>query len=143
MGKHTDIEKALMQGMLDANIGLPMSVENSPFDKPADGAPWAAYWFVPAEGSSSVRAITLGDAGEDQHTGIVQLDINYPLRQGVNPARAKLDEIVPYFPIGKKVTFGMASVTISSCSRSRGREVEGWYRVSMTLSWYARVPRNP
>lgn len=143
MGKLADIEVALAQAVASSGIGLPLAVDNARFEAPADGSPWAAYFFVPAEGASAVKAVTLGADGEDEHLGIAQVDLNYPLYEGVGAARAKLDQLALAFPIGRKLSHGVAVVTVVSCSRSRGREVDGWYRVSLSISWFARVPRNP
>jgi hypothetical protein len=137
---HEDIDKALMQGVVDAALALPIAQENVAFNKPTDGSPWASVWIIPSP--DGVRAVTLGDDGEDEHVGIVQLDLNYPTGRGVDDVRAKGDQVAAFFSVGKALSSGVAKVTVSSCSRSRGREVEGWYRVSMTISWYARVPRH-
>lgn len=140
MSKHADIDTALLQAVVDANLGLPIAQENAPFDKPTDGSPWAAAFVVPSPGG--VRAVTCGEQGEDEQVGYMQIDLNYPLHRGVAAARTKGDAVSEHFPLGRALSHGVARVTVASCSRSRGLEVDGWYRVSITVSWYARVPRN-
>lgn len=136
-----DIDKALLQSYEDLGLGLPVTMENIQFDKPTDGSPWVGVWVIPS--TNGVRAVTCGSYGEDEHVGILQVDLNYPLLKGVADVRAVADQVASFYTAGKRLTHGRAKVTVTSCSRSRGREVDGWYRVSMTISWYARVPRNP
>lgn len=129
---------ALMQGVEDSPLDLPYAAENSPFDKPANKAPWASVFVLPNQPSPA----TLGDEGEDAHDGILQIDLNYQLLTGEAAVTAKADQLTDFFKAGKPLTYQGVQLTVASCGRSRGREVDGWYRVSMTVSWFARVPRN-
>lgn len=128
-----------MQGVIDCDMGLPFAVENAPFDKPAE-TPWASVWIVPSPGG--VRAVTCGDAGEDEHVGIVQVDLNYPMRRGTRDQRLMCDKLATFFVAGRRMISGLANVLVVSCDKSMGREVDGWWRVSMTVTWRARVARN-
>lgn len=132
------LERALLQGVVDANLSLPFSGDNMPFDRPDDGTPWGRALVLPSQPS----VFTLGDDGEDAHAGVLQIDLNYPLMQGTADVSAKADEVEEFFKAGRRLQYSGAEVLILSCGRSRGREVDGWYRVSMTVSWSARVPRN-
>lgn len=140
MGKHTDIERGLMQSLIDCDLQLPISQENVEFSKPTDGSPWAAVWVMYPP--SNVRPVTCGDLGEDEHVGIMQIDLNYPLREGVAAQRLKADELARFYVAGRRMISGMATVEVTSCSKSSGREAEGWWRISMTVAWRARLPRN-
>lgn len=139
MAESSKLHAALMQGVVDAALGLPMAVENAPFTKPADGSPWCSVFIL--ENQPSVA--TLGHEGEDAHDGIVQVDLNYPLGKGEAAVRAKADQVASFFKAGRRLPYQGVYATVASCGRSRGREVDGWYRVSMTITWFARVPRNP
>lgn len=139
MAESSKLNAALMQGVVDCALALPLAVENAKFDKPTDGSPWAAVFIIPNQPSVA----TLGDEGEDAHDGIVQIDLNYPLGKGEAAVRAKADQVASFFKAGKRLPYQGVFATVSSCGRSRGREVDGWYRVSMTVTWFARVPRNP
>ncbi len=140
MGRHTDIERAITQSVLDCDTGLPFAIENAPFDKPDDGSPWMAMWIVPSQ--NGVRAVTCGDAGEDEHVGILQLDLNYPVGKGTKALRLVADKIARFYVAGRRMISGLAGVEVISCSKSLGREVDGWWRVSMTINWRARLSRN-
>ena len=129
---------ALMQGVVDSPLGLPCAVENSPFEKPTDQSPWASAFVLPNQPSVA----TLGSEGQDAHDGILQIDLNYPLMTGEAAVTAKADELSDFFKAGKRLAHSGVELTVASCGRSRGREVDGWYRVSMTVTWFARVSRN-
>ena len=129
---------ALMRGVVDSPLGLPCAVENSPFEKPTDQSPWASAFVLPNQPSVA----TLGSEGQDAHDGILQIDLNYPLMTGEAAVTAKADELSDFFKAGKRLAHSGVELTVASCGRSRGREVDGWYRVSMTVTWFARVSRN-
>lgn len=135
---YSGLRGALMQGVIDAPLSLPCAYENSPFEKPADQSPWASA-FVRFNQPSPA---TLGHEGQDAHDGILQIDLNYPLMTGEAAVTAKADELSDFFKAGKRLAHSGVELTVVSCGRSRGREVDGWYRVSMTVTWEARVPRN-
>lgn len=132
------LRKALVQGVEDSPLDLPYAAENSPFTKPTDQSPWAAVHIFMNQPSVA----TLGAEGQDAHDGIMQIDLNYPLNTGEAAVTAKADGLTDFFKAGKRLAHSGVELTVSSCGRSRGREVEGWYRVSMTVTWFARVPRN-
>lgn len=132
------LRKALVQGVEDSPLDLPYAAENSPFTKPTDQSPWAAVHIFMNQPSVA----TLGAEGQDAHDGIMQIDLNYPLNTGEAAVTAKADGLTDFFKAGKRLAHSGVELTVSSCGRSRGREVEGWYRVSMTVTWFARVSRN-
>lgn len=134
----TGLRGALMQGVEDSPLGLPFAVENAPFDKPEDKSPWASTFVL----MNLPSVATLGSEGQDAHDGILQIDLNYPLMTGEAAVTAKADELTDFFKAGKRLAHLGVELIVTSCGRSRGREVDGWYRVSMTVSWSARVPRN-
>lgn len=139
MAETSKLTAALMQGVVDCALDMPLAVENAKFEKPSDGSPWAAAHILYNQPSVA----TLGAEGEDAHDGIVQIDLNYPLGKGEAAVRAKADQVTSFFRAGRRLPYQGVYATVASCGRSRGREVDGWYRVSMTITWFARVPRNP
>lgn len=132
------LDGALMQGVVDSPLAIPFAFPNAPFDKPTGGQPWANVFVL----ANQPSVATLGHEGEDAHDGILQIDLNYKLLSGTEAVTAKADELTDFFKAGKRLAHGGIEVTVASCGRSRGREVDGWYRVSMTITWSARVPRN-
>lgn len=132
------LKSALVQGAVTALAGTPLATENSPFNKPAAGLPWAAVFVMPSQPSVA----TLGTEGQDNHDGVMQLDLNYPVKTGEAAVTAKADTLADFFKAGVRLYYQGVELTILSCGRSRGREVDGFWRVSITISWFARVPRN-
>ncbi len=135
---YTGLRGALIQGIEASPLALPYSIENAPFDKPEDKSPWASVFVI----TNQPSVATLGQDGQDSHTGIMQVDLSYELLTGEAAVNAKADELSSFFTAGKRFAYQGIEVTISSCGRSRGREVNGWWRVSMTIAWFARVTRN-
>lgn len=137
MNPFSKLGTALMQGVADAPMGMPYAVPNAPFEKPGSD-PWGKVIIL----YNDPRVATLGADGQDGHTGILQIDLNYPLLTGDAAVMAKADELSNFFTAGKRLAVGGANqLTITSCGRSHGREVDGWYRVSVSVAWEARVAR--
>jgi hypothetical protein len=132
-----DIQTALMQAVVDSPLDLPFAGDNLPFEKPANQAPWAAVFIIPA----TVQAASVGVDGQDLYSGLLQIDLNYQKHTGTSASLLKADEVAGFFKAGAKFSAGVADVLISSCSRSRGRDVDGWYRVSMSVVWETRINR--
>ncbi len=133
------LSKALLQGAVNAlPIGFPLAGEGLPFDKPTDGSRWGAAFVFHNQPSP----VTLGDDGEDGHDGFLQIDLNHKALSGDGASNILADQVAAYFKAGRPLVNGGVTATVVSCGRSRGREVDGWYRVSMTVTWRARVPRN-
>lgn len=130
-----DLEKALLTGVVGCALGMPVALENAPFDKPS--GPWAATFIIANQPSPR----TLGDGGEDEHDGILQIDVNYPRLSGRAATLAMVGQITSYFYAGRALVYGATTVRVSSCGKPRSREVDGWYRTSLTIEWYARIAR--
>lgn len=137
----SDIDKALIAAYTAGAFSLPTEYENyndpdNPLP-PTDNTAWARLWHVPAR----TTAATLGSAGKDEHTGFLQIDLNYPRGTGDGAAKAKAEAILAYFKIGASFTHNSQAVLVSSNGRSQGRNVDGWYRISLTIYYRARVTR--
>ena len=132
----SNIKSALVNAYVTGGFGVPTAYENKNFE-PDNSNAWAAVSLVPNQPSVA----TLGDSGTDSHDGFLQIDLNYPLDGGDGDALAKADEIRTHFKAGAKFSYGGQTVVISSCGRSRGREVQGMYQIILTINWYARTAR--
>lgn len=128
------IAQAFVSGAFFANTAV--SYENMTFTPPSSG-PWAAFNFVPA-GSG---VFTLGPTGRDELTGFVQIDVNYPVGTGGKDAGDKADAIRNTFTAGKTLSYSGQVVTIKQCTRSHGRLVNNYYKVSVTIYFYAFLNR--
>ncbi len=134
------INSALVQAF---NVGAFFSEANTQFENvmflpPTNGTPWAALYFVP----SQPTVATLGNGGTDRIDGFFQIDLNYSLNKGTSAANAKADAIRNAFTAGNRFTYSGQEVICSSCGRSQGRNVNGFYRVTITAFFYAYVIRT-
>ncbi len=131
-----DLDKALLQGVVDCALGMPIAQQNADFDKPT-GAPWAAVFI----NSNQPSVVTLGDGGEDAHDGILQIDLNYPLGSGTAATADMIAQIVTFFKAGKRLLYNDTLVHVSSAGKPRSRDIDGWWCTSLTIVWYARIAR--
>lgn len=132
-----NIKSALVSAYVNRGFSLPTAYENKQFD-PKPGKPWASLVIVPNQPSAS----SVGEFGEDQHDGFFQIDLNYPLNTGDGAILAKADEISWHFRAGRAFVYADQTVRIRSAGRSPGRVVDGFYRISLTINWTARVARS-
>lgn len=131
----TAIRAALVSRYEGAGLNLPTSYQGRKFNQPV-GEPWARVGFVP--NTPEVR--TLGDAGEDEATGILQIDLFHPLESGIGGALAMADTLRSVFKAGGFEYSGQ-SVTIVSAGPGFSREENGWTRTTITINWNARIQR--
>ena len=132
----TNIRQALVESYVDGNFGLPTAYPNTTFNPTSDVA-WAQLDIIPNQ--PSVAA--LGENGTDEHDGIMQIALNYPLNEGDGDVVAMADTIRTQYKAGFSKTANEQSVVVRSCGRSAGGEVDGWFRVVITINWYAHTAR--
>ncbi|QIQ65286.1 hypothetical protein 19_00017 [Pseudomonas phage Epa19] len=135
--RNSNIRSALVQGYLAAGLAHPTAYENTKFDQPTD-TPWCSVFILP----NQPRVASLGIGGTDEHTGIMQVDVNYPTESGMQDILADVDAVADYFTAGRRLVYNAQEVIVRSCGRSPGRKVDGWYRISLTIDWYAQTPRS-
>lgn len=132
----TNIKAALINAYISGGFSLSTAYENKKF-KAEKNTPWAAVFIVPNQPSVA----TLGDSGTDAHDGFLQINLNYPPDCGDGEILKKADEIGAYFRAGSSFEYDSQQVTISSCGRSQGNNVDDMYQIILTINWYARVQR--
>lgn len=137
--KFLDIEKALIAGYQAVGTLVPTGYpgfELTDSDKP-DGL-WCNIHNV----RTISEPVTLGDAGEDNHSGFMQIDINYPVNRGAGEVLIKADELASAFPSGTVLSYNSQNVIVASTTLSPGRYIGGYYRVSLTVNYYSRTFRS-
>jgi hypothetical protein len=130
------VQRALIGAVNTALGAIPAGYDNEPFEPPSD-AKWAQVYFLPNVPSVE----TLGAEGQDLVDGVVQIDLNYPVKTGTADGRSDFESIRAAFPAGARPVYSGQEVIIRNCGRSPGRVVDGWYRLSITITWYALIPR--
>lgn len=133
-----DIEQALINSLLevlpDSNIEWP----NHALTTSQKGELWYKVSFINGTSTSA----TLGDSGEDNHPGIMQVDVNVPVNSGTAVLNAELDKIYSFYQAGKSLLFNGQTVKILVGSISPIREISGFSRRSFSVNYYARTTRN-
>lgn len=132
-----NVRSALTQAFVNGAFFSSSNVawENKKFDPPAN--PWARFTYIP----NQPEVATLGDEGQDELTGILQIDLNYPQDNGLKDVSDKYESIRTIFAPGNIFTHAGQWVRISSCGRSHGRIVDNYYRVTITIMFYAYINR--
>lgn len=133
----SNVRSALMQAFKDGDF---FAKENTSFEnlKFTPGAnPWCKLTFVPAQPTVA----TLGAGGKDRLDGFLQIDLNYPLDTGEKALNDKFDALRNTFTAGARFTYSGQEVIVASCGRSQGRIIEGFFRVSVTVIFYAHINR--
>lgn len=127
------IDGALIDAFGDGAFGLNFASENRAFT-PTAGTEWAELYVIP----NQPEVASLGEDGQDIHTGLLQINLNYPAGAGAGAAKAKATAIRDYFYAGRAFAYSGQSVEIVSAGRSAvGRNVDSWYQLIVTISWRA------
>lgn len=132
-----DIEKALLTALQQLLL-MPIAAANASFTRPTDGEPWAQVHFMPED----VQVATLGLGGKDRHVGLLQVDVNLPPLAGTAQASTVVGDLRRAFYLGRVLTYGATSVRVTSFKGPRSREVGGYYRRSVTITWQAEIDRS-
>lgn len=130
------VRAALIEAYIDTNTGLTTVYENE--SAPEGTEPWAVFTLVP----ETLVPVTLGKGGEDEAKGIARIDLNYPLDTGEGTASAVFNLLREKFIAGQTFTNNGQPVRILSCGRAQGKAVNGWYQVSISINWSARIKRK-
>lgn len=138
MNSHFNVRAAVFARLSELDLGIAASYPNMPFDTPSSDTPWAKITYL----HGGTEPVTLGDQGEDEHTGILQIDLNYPLYKGEADVTRKADEIATHFAAGRRGLYAGQEVVFNGVSRTGGESADGWWRVIMSISWFAHAPRN-
>lgn len=135
---YLEIETALINGV-SALLpdGALISYPDSELTDKGDG-----IWYALHNLRGQSSPVTMGNKGEDNHPGIFQIDVNAPKGSGSGMVLGEVDKLVPLLPAGKAFTANGQTVKLLGTSVSPGRTVGGYYRVSITLSYYSRSVRN-
>ncbi len=136
----SDAEKALLtaaKAFLDAQ-GFDGNInwENDGFD-PSGNSPWASVFFVP----NQPDPVTLGVQGSDRQTGFLQIDFNISQGEGSGKMRTWTNAVRQTFVAGKSFTENGQIVIVSSVGYSAGRNVDNWYRKSVTIAFRTDLQR--
>ena len=135
----TEIEKALIVAVRNADSTTPTGYPNQVLsDEQRGNGLWLQIHNLRAQSAPA----TLGNTGEDNHPGILQIDVNAPQGQGSKDALSKSDQLARHFTPGKFILYNNQVVRIESYSLGPGRYVGGYYRISLSITYSARTNRS-
>lgn len=131
------IDTALLTAVQNLGLGLPIAWPNEDFDPPSDGSDWIGTFQLPA----GTEVASLGVGGWDRHIGVLQVDFNSKPGTGTATLLGYVQAALDEFVAGQEYTSGGQVVRIRSASRSQLREIDGWARASVSVSWFAHLVR--
>lgn len=136
MGQN-DIRKALYKHLIDAGLSLPLGFPNSKFTEPTEG-PCGLVTLT----FNQPSVATIGDSGEDNHDGFLQVLLKYPTNEGDNAIMAMADTLRPVFKAGTRCVYNDQVVNIVSCGVNGTPQIHDAKLVlPITINWYARTRR--
>ena len=128
----------MINAVRDSVAEVPATLPNYPLtDYPETGV-WVAIHNIPV----SSLPVTIGPHGEDEHIGIIQVDINQRKGSGSGDIFDIVDRIAGIFTNGTHVHYTGGLCRVKSSSLTPAREFGGWYRVSLSITYYSRTSRN-
>ena len=128
----TRINAALVTAYGEALPGVPTAYEGASFT-PTTGTKWAQLTNLRA----GADVASLGVSGMDEHTGVFQIDINAPEDTGTGVLLADADTLRAYFVAGRSFTYQAQTVRVRRADVSAVRRVDGWLRVSVSITYSA------
>lgn len=133
----TDIPLALVSAYRDGAFFADALTAwpNAQFTKPSDGVtPWAMITHIPNQPDSL-------SFDSNEHTGIMQISVMYPLNYGTGAQNVKIDAVGSYFRAGRRFSYNGQTVQVVSLGVSGGLEDNGWWMVPVTVQYRAFADR--
>lgn len=130
------IHNTLIDSFNSGSFGLDAQFPNEKYE-PTTEKEWAKISFL----SSPPVVGTIGGTGDDYMSGIMQIDLKYPLNEGIYDANQKADSIRTYYKMGKKFTYSGVTISIQSNQVSQRGEVSGWYTVTCSINYTSYIGR--
>lgn len=128
------IDLALIQTFIDGAYGLDVSHENLSYT-PTAGSPYAELTVIP----NDITPLTLADSNETD--GIFRIILHHPLDKGAITSKTMADTILGDYAIGTTLTYDTQDVLITGNGRETGIAEDGWYRIILTVRYYATLNR--
>jgi hypothetical protein len=130
------VRAGLMKALVDASLGTKLLPENVKAD-PAGETPFAEVFYMP----NPPVPITLGDDGEDEISGYVQLNIKVPFGSGTKEALAACGEVRSAFPVGLNILYDGVVITVKGSGPKPGYRSEAHYVTPFLIHFYSRIQR--
>lgn len=131
-----NIVKALRTQLESLSLGIPLQYPNFKEEDP-NAAPAGSVTFH----FNQPSVATLGESGDDNHDGFMQILLKYPVGKGDKAIMEMADTIRQGFVAGFKCQYGSQTVTILSCGVGLFDHLDDKFVTPITINWYARTRR--
>ncbi|WP_061238172.1 phage tail terminator-like protein [Ectopseudomonas composti] len=131
------IQAALVQGYNAAALGIATGGEGRDFKPPSPTTAWADWFNLPA----STDVASLGVGGNDETTGIFQVNLNYPLNDGTANILSAVQKLRDYFVAGRRLVYQGQCVKVERVTRNNLRPVDGWQQINVSIYYSAYTIR--
>ena len=130
----TNIDQAFVNEFIAQGFGLDIAHENTDYE-PTAGTEFVSIRLLPND------VTPLSYTNSDETDGIFRIILNWPQGEGAIQAKNKADEIISAFKIGTKLSYSSQKVTVTTAYREIGEAIDGWYRIIVSIGYYAVVSR--
>jgi hypothetical protein len=124
--------RAAMPGLINAT-----AYEGAAFT-PTVGSKWAQLTNLRAGDDPA----TLGIGGQDEASGVFQIDISVAENTGTAALLTDADTLKAYFVGGRTFTYESQCVHVRKADVSQIRRVDGWLRISVSVFYLSRSTRG-
>lgn len=141
MNKHAEAEVALFDYAAAIDKSMKVDYPNHELaEYPENGGAWLQFTNLRA----GTFLATLGDTGENEDRGILQIDFNISKGVGSGAILELADKYEKAFQIGRKINYNNGNLifTVHKTALSPGRYVGNYYRVSLSVDYSYRTTRN-
>lgn len=130
----TKIDQAFINAFVNGSFGLSIAHENMYFN-PTAGTEYAELINIP----NNTTALSMVES--DQTDGVFRIILRWPINEGSINVKLKADEILSAFSLGDRICYDGQCSTITSTARQKGVAQDGWYKVIITIGYYAIIGR--
>ena len=128
---------AALDDNLNTMVGLPSVAWPNKKFVPTQGALYIRPTLLPADTVTATIGI-----GSDISSGLYQLDIFSPADDGKNEALLMADTVAELFKRDKELTYNGRTITIRSASHRSIGNTDGWYHLSVDVTYYAYTAKR-
>lgn len=133
------IYTALRKGFLQA---IPSATNNTAFENELFDPKGKLVWYRFTHLPNQPDVASLGTKGQDEFTGLIQVDINLPAGRGREGVSGFIEAMRAKFVAGARLVEAPVNVIVSRCGQTGpARNVDGWHRVSVAVYYESRISR--
>lgn len=130
----SEIKSALVSYLEGLGLGIDLNYPNFEVKSGIPAGDVSIHFNEP-------EVVTLGQGGEDNHTGFMQILLKYPVGEGDGALMAMADTIRQAFLAGQSCSYGSQVVTIINCGLGTFDIWNSKFVCPITITWYARTRR--